>query len=94
MPYCYVAALAFGCGVLLEDAPKGMAEVAGRPFLELLLRQLRRHGFERAILAVGYQKDADPLAFWRASIRPAPGILSRVMPTRNGRCIAQRCRPD
>ena len=34
-----------------------MADVAGRPFLELLLRQLRRHGFERAILAVGYQKD-------------------------------------
>jgi NDP-sugar pyrophosphorylase family protein len=34
-----------------------MADVAGRPFLELLFRQLRRHGFERAILAVGYQKD-------------------------------------
>jgi NDP-sugar pyrophosphorylase family protein len=34
-----------------------MAEVAGRPFLEVLLRQLRRHGFDRAILAVGYQKD-------------------------------------
>lgn len=35
-----------------------MAGVAGRPFLELLLRQLRRNGFDRAILAVGYQKDA------------------------------------
>jgi NDP-sugar pyrophosphorylase family protein len=34
-----------------------MAEVAGRPFLELLLRQLHRYGFERAILAVGYRKD-------------------------------------
>ena len=34
-----------------------MASVAGRPFLELLLRQLRRYGFERAILAVGYQSD-------------------------------------
>jgi NDP-sugar pyrophosphorylase family protein len=34
-----------------------MADVAGRPFLELLLRQLGRHGFKRAILAVGYQKD-------------------------------------
>lgn len=42
---------------VLGNAPKGMADVAGRPFLELLLRQLRRHGFERAILAVGYQKD-------------------------------------
>jgi NDP-sugar pyrophosphorylase family protein len=34
-----------------------MATVAGRPFLELLLKQLRRNGFERAVLAVGYQKD-------------------------------------
>jgi mannose-1-phosphate guanylyltransferase len=42
---------------VIGDAPKGMAAVAGRPFLELLLRQLHRHGFERAILAVGYQKD-------------------------------------
>ena len=42
---------------VIGDAPKGMASVAGRPFLELLLRQLRRHGFERAILAVGYRKD-------------------------------------
>src|SRR5262245_4985053 len=41
---------------VIGNAPKGMADVAGRPFLELLLRQLRRHGFERAILAVGYQK--------------------------------------
>ena len=51
-----------GAGLRLRgvtgNAPKGMAEVAGRPFLELLLRQLHRHGFERAILAVGYQKEA------------------------------------
>ena len=42
---------------VIGNAPKGMAEVAGRPFLELLLRQLRRYGFERAILAVGYGQD-------------------------------------
>jgi NDP-sugar pyrophosphorylase family protein len=42
---------------IIGNGPKGMAEVAGRPFLELLLRQLRRHGFTRAVLAVGYQKD-------------------------------------
>jgi NDP-sugar pyrophosphorylase family protein len=34
-----------------------MAEVSGRPILEVLLRQLQRHGFERVILAVGYQKE-------------------------------------
>jgi NDP-sugar pyrophosphorylase family protein len=42
---------------VIGDGPKGMAEVAGRPFLELLLRQLHRNGFKRAILAVGYQQD-------------------------------------
>jgi len=50
-----------GAGLRLRsitgNAPKPMAEVAGRPFLDLLLRQLRRWGFERAILAVGYQKE-------------------------------------
>ncbi len=50
-----------GAGLRLRnvtgDAPKAMANVAGRPFLELLLRQLRRHGFRRVILAVGYRQD-------------------------------------
>jgi len=50
-----------GAGLRLRDitasGPKSMATVAGRPFLELLLKQLRRNGFERTILAVGYQKD-------------------------------------
>jgi mannose-1-phosphate guanylyltransferase len=35
-----------------------MVAVAGRPFLELLLLQLRRWGVERVILAVGYQREA------------------------------------
>jgi mannose-1-phosphate guanylyltransferase len=39
------------------DAPKGMASVGGRPFLELLLRQLRRNGVGRVILAVGYRAE-------------------------------------
>jgi D-glycero-alpha-D-manno-heptose 1-phosphate guanylyltransferase len=38
----------------LEGVPKPMAPVAGRPFLEILLTQLRRAGCERAILSVGY----------------------------------------
>ena len=50
-----------GAGLRLRSvtagAPKSMAGIAGRPFLELLLKQLRRHGFERVILAVGYQRD-------------------------------------
>jgi len=50
-----------GAGLRLRsvtgDTPKAMAEISGRPFLELLLRQLGRHGFQRVVLAVGYQKD-------------------------------------
>jgi NDP-sugar pyrophosphorylase family protein len=34
-----------------------MVPIGGRPFLELLLRQLRRWGIERVILAVGYRSD-------------------------------------
>jgi len=50
-----------GAGLRLRsvtgDGPKSMATVAGRPFLELLLRQLRRYGFQYAIMAVGYGKE-------------------------------------
>jgi NDP-sugar pyrophosphorylase family protein len=50
-----------GAGLRLRsvtgDAPKSLASIGSRPFLEILLSQLRRHGFRRAILAVGYQSD-------------------------------------
>src|SRR5271166_5438180 len=50
-----------GAGLRLRsvtgDVPKAMASIAGRPFLELLLRQLRRHGLQRVILAVGHRRD-------------------------------------
>jgi len=50
-----------GAGLRLREitgnGPKAMATIAGRPFLELLLRQLRRSGCERTILAVGYRQE-------------------------------------
>lgn len=50
-----------GAGVRLReiagDRPKAMVRIVERPFLELLFKQLRRNGFERAILAVGYQQN-------------------------------------
>ena len=50
-----------GAGLRLRSVtgndPKSMAAVAGRPFLEVLFKQLRRYGFQRVILAVGYQGD-------------------------------------
>jgi len=50
-----------GAGLRLRsvtgDAPKSLASIGGRPFLDILLSQLRRHGFQRVILAVGYEKE-------------------------------------
>jgi len=56
-----VIILCGGAGTRLRsvtgEAPKSLATIGGRPFLEILVNQLRRHGFERVILAVGYQRD-------------------------------------
>lgn len=64
-----VIVLCGGAGTRLKsvtgDAPKSMAKIAGRPFLELLLRQLQRHSFQRVILAVGRQSDMIGLHFGR-----------------------------
>lgn len=50
--------LAGGPGTRLRSAvpnlPKAMAPVAGRPFLEVVLCSLRRKGFRRVIVALGY----------------------------------------
>jgi D-glycero-alpha-D-manno-heptose 1-phosphate guanylyltransferase len=47
-----------GAGLRLRpvtgDTPKSLARVSGRPFLETLLRQLQRYGFQRVILAIGH----------------------------------------
>src|SRR5580692_11258752 len=42
---------------LVGETPKPMAAIRGRPFMELLLKQLRRHGFSRIILSVGYKHE-------------------------------------
>ena len=56
-----VVILSGGFGLRLRemvgDVPKPMAPIAGRPFLELLLKQLKRHGFSRVILSVGYKAE-------------------------------------
>jgi NDP-sugar pyrophosphorylase family protein len=50
-----------GAGLRLRsvtgNAPKALASIGGRPFLELLLNQLSRQGYERVIMAVGYRGD-------------------------------------
>jgi D-glycero-alpha-D-manno-heptose 1-phosphate guanylyltransferase len=42
---------------VVDDRPKPMAEVAGRPFLEWLLLALRNQGVNRVILATGYKHE-------------------------------------
>jgi D-glycero-alpha-D-manno-heptose 1-phosphate guanylyltransferase len=42
----------------LQGLPKPMAPVAGRPFLEILLTQLRRAGSTRVLLSVGHRHEA------------------------------------
>lgn len=53
--------LAGGFGTRLRsvvpDLPKPMAPVAGKPFLEILLRMLARKGVRRAVMSLGYQAD-------------------------------------
>jgi NDP-sugar pyrophosphorylase family protein len=59
MPDAVILSGGFGLrlrGVIGETA-KPMAPINGRPFLELLLRQLKRHGFSRVILGVGYKHE-------------------------------------
>jgi len=54
--------LAGGFGTRLKsvvsDVPKPMADVAGRPFLSVLLDYLASGGVERVILSVGFKREA------------------------------------
>jgi len=53
--------LAGGLGTRLRptvgDVPKSMAAVGGRPFLEHLLHQLQRAGFDSVVICAGYRAD-------------------------------------
>jgi D-glycero-alpha-D-manno-heptose 1-phosphate guanylyltransferase len=62
-------------GSRLADLPKAMAPVAGRPFLALLLDRLIAVGCERAILAVGYRRDAI-IGHFQQSYRGLPLIYT------------------
>lgn len=42
---------------LIADRPKGLAEVAGTPVLDILVAELRRQGCRRIIFCVGHMKE-------------------------------------
>jgi D-glycero-alpha-D-manno-heptose 1-phosphate guanylyltransferase len=71
-----VLAGGFGTRVrhLLPGVPKPMAQVAGRPFLEWVVRYLARQGVPKAILSTGYLADVIETHF---SNQPVPGITTQ-----------------
>ncbi len=42
---------------VIQDIPKPMSPVGGKPFLEFLLKQLSLSGFSRVVLSVGYKHE-------------------------------------
>ncbi len=42
---------------IISDLPKSMAPIAGHPFLEILLGNLEKKGFNRIIFSLGYKAD-------------------------------------
>ena len=42
---------------VVQDVPKPMASVAGRPFLEILLAMLAKKGFTRIVLSLGFMSE-------------------------------------
>ena len=57
MPSSSAEEQGLACRSVTGEAPKSLATIGDRPFLDILLNQLRRHRFEHVILAVGYQSD-------------------------------------
>ena len=49
-----VGGLGTRLGALVADVPKPMLDVAGRPFLAWLLREVSRYGIEEAVLLTGH----------------------------------------
>jgi D-glycero-alpha-D-manno-heptose 1-phosphate guanylyltransferase len=58
-PVAVILAGGFGTRIrhLLDDVPKPMAPVAGRPFLEWVVRYFRAQGVRRFVLSTGYRAE-------------------------------------
>ena len=52
------AGRARGLQAAVQDVPKPLAPIAGRPFLTYLLDRLEAHGIKNVILSVGYRHEA------------------------------------
>jgi len=52
---------------VVADRPKGLAEIRGRPFLDLLIDELARQGLKRFILGTGYRGEQIAARYARRS---------------------------
>ena len=88
-----VAVLAGGLGTrlqgVLENEPKVLAPVAGRPFLEWLLAWLKREGVRRVVLCLGYRADA-VLRYLGAHTFPGLDVVPVIEPQPLGTAGAVR----
>lgn len=62
---------------LLQNLPKPMAPVAGRPFVEWVVRYLKRQQLSRAVLSTGYLAETVEAHF---NTHPIPGISVTCVP--------------
>ena len=62
---------------VLRDLPKPMAPVAGRPFVEWVIRYLAKQGVQQVVLSTGYL--AEVVADYFAK-QPVPGVAIQCVP--------------
>ena len=93
--------LAGGLGTRLRqvvpDCPKPMAPVAGRPFLEILLRSLAQKGFDRVVMSLGFMSDTIVNHFGKEFVGMELGYDIEASPLGTGGAIRHamsKCRQD
>ncbi len=62
---------------VVRDRPKSMAEIKGRPFLDILIDYVASFGFRRFILCTGYMGDHIDKYFVRGKERALDILFSR-----------------
>ena len=80
-------------GSLTDDVPKPLLEVAGRPFLEWVLRSIREADVTEVVIAAGYRASQIEALFRSVSFRGLSlTVLSERTPLGTAGAIANACR--
>lgn len=77
---------------VIEDIPKPMADIKGKPFLHYLILQLQRHGIEEITLIVGYKRDVIIEYFGSQYLSVKINYLIEETPRGTGGLIAEVCK--